>query len=122
MNKEFKRNILQAIKNNTVEAIEYSDIHYEYKLFGRKHRLLMSVECFDGELPRFVIKIKGEHVAHINHFAQTEEQFRNNYDVAIIAERMFDKYAKQNGIVKTTMNEKEFHLSNFLKEFSQRRH
>lgn len=121
MNKEFKRNILRTIKNNTVEATEYSDTHYEYKLFGRKHRLLMSVECFDGELPRFTIKIKGEHVAHINHFAQTEEQFENNYDVAIIANRMFDKFAKQNSLIKTTMNEKELRLSNFLYEFSQKR-
>ena len=121
MNKEFKRHILNAIKNNTVEATEYSDSHYEYKLFGRKHRLLMSVECFDGELPRFIIKINGEHVAHINHFARTEQQFENNYDVATIANRMFDKFAKQNGLVKTTMNSKEFKLSNFLQEFSQKR-
>ena len=121
MNKEFKRNVLHAIKNNTVEPTEYSDTHYEYKLFGRKHRLLMSVECFDGEFPRISIKIKGETVANLNHFARTQEQFENNYDVAIIANRMFDKYAKQNGLIQTTMNQKEFHLSNFLKEFSQRR-
>ena len=121
MNKEFKRNILQAIKNNTVEAAEYSDTHYEYKLFGRKHRLLMSVECFDGEYPRISIIIKGEPVANINHFARTEEQFQNNYDVSIIASRIFDKFAQQNGLIKTTMNSKEYRLSKFLKEFSQRR-
>ena len=121
MNKEFKQNILRAIKNNTVEVTEYSDTHYEYKLFGRKHRLLMSVECFDGEFPRIGIKIKGEYVTQINHLAHTAEQFENNYDVAIIANRMFDKFAKQNGLIKTTMNEQEFHLSNFLKEFSQNR-
>lgn len=82
----------------------------------------MTVECFDGDFPRISITIKGEHVAHINHFAQTEEQFEENYDVAIIANRMFDRYAEQNGLVKTTMNPKEFRLSNFLTEFSQKRH
>lgn len=122
MNKEFKQNILHKIKTNRVEPTVYSDTHYEYNLFDRNNRLLMTVECFDGDFPRISISINGEHVAHINHFAQTEEQFKDNYDVAIIANRMFDKYAQQNGLVFTTMNEKEFRLSNFLKEFSQKRH
>ncbi len=121
MNKEFKRNILRAIKNNTVEATEYSDTHYEYKLFGHKHRLLMSVECFDGDLPRFTIKINGEYVASINHFARTAEQFENNYDVAIIANRMFDKFAQQHGLIQTTMNKKQFLLSQFLQTNSIKR-
>lgn len=121
MNKEFKQNILHAIKHNTVRVTCLEDNHYTYTLFGKRNKVLMTVDCYDGVLPRISININGQHVANINHFAQTEEQLKDNYDITTIANRMFLKNAKQNGLIETTMDKKQFLLSKFLKENSIRR-
>ena len=121
MNKEFKQNILRAIKNNIVRVTYLDDSHYTYKLFGKNNKVLMVVDCYDGFLPRIDIEINGKHVAHINHFARTESQIKDNFDVTMIANRMFLKNAEQNGLVLTTMDKQQLLLSNFLKENSLKR-
>lgn len=121
MNKEFKRNILNAIKNNTVRVTCLEGNHYTYTLFGENDKELITVDCYDGILPRINIEINGESVGHINHFARTEKQFKNNDDITIIANRMFIKNAEQYGLIRTTMNKKQFLLSQFLKENSKKR-
>ena len=121
MNKEFKRNILQAIENNTVRISYLSGSHYTYELIGKKGKTLMVVDCYDGDLPRIHIYINGKSVGHINHFARTEKQFKDNYDVSAIAQRMFLKNAEQHGLVRTSMNKQQFLLSQFLKRNSTKR-
>ena len=121
MNKEFKQNILESIKNNTVRVTCLDETHYTYTLFGKNDKVLMTVDCYDGTLPRIDIAINGEHVGHINHFAKTEKQIQNNYDITVIAERMFMKNAEQHGLIRTTMNKKQFLLSEFLKANSIKR-
>ena len=121
MNKEFKRNILRAIKNNTVRITYLDGSHYTYTLYGKNDKELMVIDCYDGIMPRISIYINGEHVGSINHFARTEKQFANNYDISVIAKRMFLKNAEQHGLVRTTMNKKQFLLSQFLKSNSQKR-
>ena len=81
----------------------------------------MVVDCYDGKLPRISIYVNGEEVAHINHFARTERQIQDNYDVSMIANRMFLKNAEQHGLIRTTMNKKQFLLSQFLKANSIKR-
>ena len=121
MNKEFKRNILNAINNNTVRVTYLDDTHYTYTLYGKNNHELMVVDCYDGILPRINIEINGEQVGHINHFARTTRQIRNNYDIAMIANKMFLKNAEQNGLIQTTMNKKQFLLSQFLQTNSIKR-
>lgn len=121
MNKEFKRNILNAINNNTVRVTYMDDTHYTYTLYGKNNHELMVVDCYDGILPRISIEINGEQVGHINHFAKTTRQIRNNYDIAMIANKMFLKNAEQNGLIQTTMNKKQFLLSQFLQTNSIKR-
>lgn len=121
MNKEFKRNLLRAIQDNTVRVTYLSGSHYTYTLYGKNNKELMVVDCYDGNLPRISIYINGESVAHINHFARTEKQFKDNYDVSIIANRMFLKNAEQHGLIRTTMNKQQFLLSQFLKNNSIKR-
>lgn len=121
MNKEFKQNILDAIQNNTVRITYLSSSHYTYKLIGKEGKILIVVDCYDGNLPRISIDINDEHVGHINHFAKSERQFKNNYDISVIANRMFLKNAEQNGLVRTTMNKKQYLLSQFLKKNSKPR-
>ena len=121
MNKEFKRNILKAIENNTVRISYLSGTHYTYELIGKKGKVLMVVDCYDGILPRISIYINNESVGHINHFARTEKQFQDNYDISKIAQRMFMKNAEQHGLVRTSMNKKQFLLSQFLKSNSIKR-
>lgn len=119
MNKEFKRNILNAIKNNYVKVHEsVDDGYYVYTLYGKNNRELMQVEMFDGPFPRATITINGERVAGVNHFARTPKQIQTNYDVFHIVNKMFDKYAEQNGLIKTSMNKKQFAWSMFLRENS----
>ena len=118
MNKEFKQNILRAIKNNIVHVTHFSDTHYTYTLFGKNNKKLMSVDCYDGKFPRIEIFVNGESVAHISHFARTKQQCQNNYDVTSIADRMFLKHAEQHGLIRTTMNKKQFLLSQFLQKNS----
>ena len=108
MNKEFKRNILNAIKNNTVRVTHLDGLHYTYTLYGKDNKKLMIVDCYDGTLPRISIEINKQRVGHINHLARTDKQFANNYDVAMIANRMFMKNAEQHGLIRTTMNKKQF--------------
>lgn len=123
MNKEFKQNILKAIKNNTVRVTYLDDTHYTFTLFGKKDKVLMTVDCYDDTIPRINIDINGEHVAHINHFAKTDEQLKDNYDVTMIANRMFLKNAQQSGrtVILTTMDRKQFLLSRFLQKNSIKR-
>lgn len=121
MNKEFKQNILRAIKNNTVTITYLSGTHYTYELVGKNNVSLMVVDCYDGYLPRIDIYIDNKPVAHINHFAKTTKQLKNNYDVTVIANRMFLKNAEQHGLVRTTMNKQQFLLSRFLEKNSLKR-
>ena len=121
MNTEFKRNILNAIKNNTVRITYLDGSHYTYTLYGKGNIVLMVVDCYDGSFPRISIDINGQHVGHINHLARTEKQFQNNYDISMIANRMFFKNAEQHGLVRTTMNKKQFLLSQFLTKNSIKR-
>ncbi len=121
MNKEFKRNLLNAIKNNIVRVTYLSGSHYTYTLFGKNNKELMVIDCHDGNLPRISIYVNGENVAHINHFARTKKQFQDNYDVSMIANRMFLKNAEQHGLVRTTMNKQQFLLSLFLKNNTTKR-
>lgn len=121
MNAEFKRNILNAIKNNTVRVTYLDGSHYTYTLYGKNNTVLMVVDCYDGYFPRISIDINGQHVGHINHLARTEKQFQNNYDISMIADRMFMKNAEQHGLVRTTMNKKQFLLSQFLTKNSIKR-
>ncbi len=119
MNNEFKQNILRSIKHNTVRVTCLEDNHYTYALFGKNDKILMVVDCYEGILPRINIEINNEHVTGLNHFAETEEQIKNNFDVTMIANRMFLKNAKQHGLIETTMNKKQLLLSKFLKENSK---
>ena len=123
MNKEFKQNILKAIKNNNVRVTYLDDTHYTYTLFGKKDKALMTVDCYDGILPRISIYINGEPVGHINHFAKTDEEIKNNYDITMIANKMFMRNAEQNGLMVTltTMDRKQFLLSRFLQKNSIKR-
>ena len=100
MNKEFKQNILRAIKNNIVRVTYLSDSHYTYKLFGKNNKVLMVVDCYDGLLPRISIEINGKHAGHINHFAQTKSQMKDNFDIfdfELTAEEMGEIRALDNG-------------------------
>ncbi len=122
MNKEFKQNILRAIQNNTVRVTFLSDNHYTYTLYGKNDKELMIVDCYDGTLPRISIYINGEHIGHINHFARTQRQFKNNYDISAIANKMFLKNAEQYGLIATTMTKQQLLLSKFLNEHSIKKH
>ena len=121
MNKEFKQNLLRTIKDNRIVPIEDTDLHYAYEVRGYKNRLLLRFDFYDGTYPRVTITSMGKQIAHINHFAKTKEQFKHNYDVWHLANKVVEKYRKQNGYIETTMNETEFKISCFLREFSIKR-
>ena len=108
MTHEILQDILYSIKHNTVKYTEFSDTHFMYELFGEKNKLLMSADVFDVEFPRATIKINNKHFAHINHFAQTEEQFTDNYMIW--------------SVLESHMTKKEIAFSKFLHENSIRNH
>nr|MBQ0091385.1 hypothetical protein [Candidatus Enterousia merdequi] len=118
MNKEFKRNILNAIKNNSVHLRYLDESSYTYELLGKNDKVLMTVNCYDGIIPRISIEINGQNIGNLNHFARTEKQHKNNYDISMIANKMFLRYAEQRGYIQTSMNKKQFLLSQFLKKNS----
>lgn len=121
MNKEFKQNILRTIKNNRIVPVVDTDTHYTYEVRGYKNRLLLCFDFYDGDFPRVTITSMGQQIAHINHFAKTPEQFKNNYDIWHLANKVIEQYRKQNVYIETTMNETEFKISCFLHEFSIKR-
>lgn len=122
MTHEILQDILYSIKHNTVKYTEFSDTHFMYELFGEKNKLLMSADVFDVEFPRATIKINNKHFAHINHFAQTEEQFTDNYYVWSIISHFAEKNALQYGVFENHMTKKEIAFSKFLHENSIRNH
>lgn len=122
MTHEILQDILYSIKHNTVKYTEFSNEHFMYELFGEKNKLLMSAEVFDTEIPRATIKIKKQHFAHINHFAQTEEQFTDNYYVWNIISHFAEKNAMQHGAFENHMTKKEIAISKFLHENSIKRY
>ena len=122
MNKEFKQNILKAIKNNTVTISVCEEKYCVYELRGKDNILLMQIDYYESNFPRSVIYINGEAVAHLNHFARTRTQIKQNYDILHIANAMFQKYAEQKGLFATSMTKQEFLLSNFLRQHSQRKY
>jgi hypothetical protein len=114
MNPDLKQDILYHIRHNFVKEIEFSDIHYIYKLYNKKGKCILSVEVFDTDFPRAILKIKKIYSTTINHFARTEEQFDNNYDIWQILSKLALKFSEQNGICHSTMNEHELKASKFL--------
>lgn len=122
MTHEILQDILYSIKHNTVKYTEFSNTHFMYELFGEKNKLLMSADVFDVEFPRATIKINNKHFAHINHFAQTEEQFMDNYFIWTIIAHFAEKNALQHGAFKSNMTRKEIAFSKFLHENSIRKH
>jgi hypothetical protein len=122
MTHEILQDILYSIKHNTVKYTEFSEVHFMYELFGEKNKLLMSADVFNTEIPRATIKINNKHFAHINHFAQTEEQFMNNYYVWDIISHFAEKNAMQYGVLESHMTKKEIAISKFLRENSIRKY
>ena len=122
MTHEILQDILYSIKHNTVKYTEFSNEHFMYELFGEKNKLLMSAEVFDTKIPRATIKINNKHFAHINHFAQTVEQFTNNYCVWNIISHFAEKNAMQYGVFENHMTKKEIAISKFLHENSIRKY
>ena len=74
----------------------------------------MSVEVFDTDFPRATFKIGKKYSTCINHFAKTEEQFDNNYDIWQILSKLALKFSEQNGICPSTMTKHELKASKFL--------